>query len=31
MGTWGLGPFENDAAADFIESLQTSPTRAGRL
>src|SRR5258707_8850598 len=27
MGTWGPGPFDNDAAADFIGELQASPSR----
>jgi hypothetical protein len=27
MGTWGSGPFDNDAAADFIEALRGSPSR----
>jgi hypothetical protein len=27
MGTWGPGPFDNDAAADFLDTLGTSPTR----
>ncbi len=27
MGTWGAGPFENDAAADFIDQLGASPVR----
>ncbi|WP_225640325.1 DUF4259 domain-containing protein [Streptomyces werraensis] len=24
MGTWGIGPFDNDAAADFADSLDTA-------
>jgi hypothetical protein len=28
MGTWGASPFENDSAADFINSAQGSPSRA---
>jgi Domain of unknown function (DUF4259) len=27
MGTWGTGPFDNDAAADFLDALRASPTR----
>ena len=27
MGTWGPGPFENDAAAAFLDELQSSPSR----
>jgi hypothetical protein len=27
MGTWGPGPFDNDAAADFIVELQASSLR----
>jgi Domain of unknown function (DUF4259) len=27
MGTWGPGPFDNDAAADFLDALRASPTR----
>jgi hypothetical protein len=27
MGTWGPGPFDNDAAADFIDELQRSSSR----
>jgi len=27
MGTWGPGPFDNDAAADFIDELQASSSR----
>jgi hypothetical protein len=27
MGAWGRGPFDNDAAADFIDELQSSPSR----
>jgi hypothetical protein len=27
MGTWGPGPFDNDAAADFLGALQASPSR----
>jgi hypothetical protein len=27
MGTWGPGPFDNDAAADFVDQLQTGPSR----
>lgn len=27
MGTWGVTPFDNDAAADFLEQVQTSPSR----
>jgi hypothetical protein len=27
MGTWGSGPFDNDAAADFLGALQASPSR----
>ena len=26
MGTWGPGPFDNDAAADFLEAAQASPS-----
>jgi len=28
MGTWGPGPFDNDAAADFLDQLQAGPARA---
>jgi hypothetical protein len=28
MGTWGPGPFDNDAAADFVDQLQAGPARA---
>jgi uncharacterized protein DUF4259 len=28
MGTWGPGPFANDAAADFLDMLRTSSARA---
>jgi hypothetical protein len=28
MGTWGPGPFDGDAAADFLEELRASPSRA---
>lgn len=27
MGTWGSGPFDNDAAADFLDELQSAPAR----
>jgi hypothetical protein len=27
MGTWGPGPFANDAAADFLDTLRTSSAR----
>ncbi|EYF08248.1 DUF4259 domain-containing protein [Chondromyces apiculatus] len=27
MGTWGSGPFENDAAGDFLAEAQGSPSR----
>jgi hypothetical protein len=27
MGTWGSGPFDNDAAADFLDELQTTSSR----
>jgi hypothetical protein len=27
MGAWGPGPFDNDAAADFLEALRSSPSR----
>jgi hypothetical protein len=27
MGTWGPGPFDNDAAADFLDALRASPVR----
>jgi len=27
MGTWGPGPFDNDAAADFLGALQVTPSR----
>jgi hypothetical protein len=27
MGTWGLGPFENDSAADFLDHAAGSPGR----
>lgn len=27
MGTWGPGPFDNDAASDFLEQLHASPSR----
>lgn len=27
MGTWGPGPFYNDAAAAFLDALRASPTR----
>lgn len=27
MGTWGSGPFDNDAAADFLGTLQNAPLR----
>jgi len=27
MGTWGPGPFDNDAAADFLDALRVSHTR----
>ena len=27
MGTWGPNPFENDAAADFLDELHGSPAR----
>lgn len=27
MGTWGPGPFDNDAAADFLDALRASPAR----
>lgn len=27
MGTWGSGPFNNDAAADFLGDLQKAPAR----
>jgi hypothetical protein len=27
MGTWGPGPFDNDAAADFVDQLQAGPAR----
>ncbi|WP_406285163.1 DUF4259 domain-containing protein [Embleya sp. NBC_00896] len=30
MGTWGVGPFENDSAADFVRDLDNTP-EAGRL
>jgi hypothetical protein len=28
MGTWGSGPFANDAAADFLDQLHAGPARA---
>jgi hypothetical protein len=28
MGTWGQGPFENDAAAGLLEEAAGSPARA---
>jgi hypothetical protein len=28
MGSWGPGPFDNDAAADFLDQLQAAPARA---
>jgi hypothetical protein len=28
MGTWGPGPFDGDAAAEFLEELRASPWRA---
>lgn len=28
MGNWGKGPFDNDAAADFLDELSGSPSRA---
>lgn len=28
MGTWGPSPFDNDDAADFLERLRSSPSRA---
>ncbi len=28
MGTWGPGPFESDAAADFLDQLDAGPARA---
>jgi hypothetical protein len=27
MGTWGPGPFDNDAVADFFDQLQAGPSR----
>ena len=27
MGAWGLGPFENDGAADFLDEVSGSPSR----
>ena len=27
MGAWGNGPFDNDAAADLLDELQTAPAR----
>src|SRR5262249_10123929 len=27
MGTWGPGPFENDAAAEFLDALRSSPSQ----
>src|SRR5262245_16207801 len=27
MGTWGSGPFDNDAAADFLAEAEASPAR----
>ncbi|MFZ1106386.1 MAG: DUF4259 domain-containing protein [Hyphomicrobiaceae bacterium] len=27
MGTWGPGPFDNDAAAEFLDTLRASPSR----
>lgn len=27
MGTWGPGPFDNDAAGDFLEELRAGPAR----
>src|SRR5258706_7802822 len=27
MGTWAPGPFDNDAAAEFLEALRASPPR----
>lgn len=27
MGTWGSGPFDHDAAADFLDQLQAGPAR----
>lgn len=28
MGAWGPGPFENDAAADFLDEMRPSPSRS---
>jgi hypothetical protein len=27
MGTWGPGPFDNEAAAEFLDTLRASPSR----
>jgi hypothetical protein len=27
MGAWGPGPFDNDAAAEFLDALRSSPSR----
>jgi len=30
MGTWGLGPFENDGASDFIDEASAAPAASVR-
>lgn len=31
MGTWGIGPFENDEALDFLEDVEDAEDRLGVL